>query len=337
MACLAFLPSAISCGSGGSVDANTGSVGDSPPDSAPAPPDTLPSDTLPPAPPPDSTPSTPVVPQSGTPFGMVDLWINDTLRYGPAPFTMSMNFDNPLGIIGKINLARAMGHRLILGMTGGRHDRYTIDGKFDLGKWKARMDLFNTPEIRAAVAAAVADGTVLMANVMDEPNNFSWGGVMTKPLIDQMAAYVKAIFPTLIVGVSIRWDWRQEERYQVIDFIVTHYSAKFGSLTAWRDGALNVAKDNGVSVLFTINPLDGGNRISGCPLGSTGGAGTYSSNCRMTAGQIREFGSVLGVAGCALMVWKYEPKLMSNPDNVQAFKDLAAMLATHQAPPCRRH
>jgi hypothetical protein len=178
---------------------------------------------------------------------------------------------------------------------------------------------------------------VMLANVMDEPNNYTWGGVMTKPLIDQMAAYVKAIFPTLVVGVSIRWDWRQEERYQVIDFIVTHYSAKYGSLTAWRDGALTVAKDNGVSVVFTINPLDGGSHISGCPLGSTGGAGTYSSNCRMTAGQIREFGSVLGVAGCALMVWKYEPKLMSNPDNVQAFKDLAAMLATHQAPSCRRH
>jgi hypothetical protein len=250
---------------------------------------------------------------------------------------MSMSHDRPASIITRINLARAMGHRLILAMTGGRHSRYTTGGKFDLGKWTAQMDEFNTPEIRAAVGAAVADGTVLTADVMDEPNHFTWGGVMTKPLIDRMAAYVKAIFPTLLVGVSVRWDWRPEERYHVIDYIATNYKVKFGSLTAWRDGALAAAKENGVSVLFVVNMIDGGSFIAGCPLGSTAGDGTFGNNCRMTPAQIKEVGSVLGVAGCALLVWKYERKVMGNPDNVQALKELGAMLATRPTPPpCRR-
>jgi len=248
-----------------------------------------------------------------------------------------MQHDKPGNIINRINRARSMGHRLILAMTGGKHSRYITDGKFDLAKWTDQMDAFNTPEIRLAVTKAVEDGTVLAANVMDEPNNFTWGGVMTKPLVDRMAEYVKSIFPTLLVGVSIRWDWRLEERYHVIDFVATHFRVKEGPLSVWRDGALSMARDNGISIMFTLNPLDNGSPIRGCPLGSTGGNGTYSTNCRMTPAQIREIGSVLGVAGCALMVWRYDKELMSNHENLEVFKDLGAMLATRHAPLCKRH
>jgi hypothetical protein len=122
---------------------------------------------------------------------------------------------------------------------------------------------------------------------------------------------------------------------------MTHYAPHYqesGGLTAWRDGALQMAKDNGVSILFAINPINNGTRVRGCPPGSTGGPGTWGVNCRMTPAQIREFGSVLGVAGCGLMMWKYEAKLMSNPENVRALQDLGEMLASRPAPPpCRRH
>jgi hypothetical protein len=283
-----------------------------------------------------------VPPRPGIPFGAVDLWIDSTAPYyGPAPFTMSMNFDDPETIIRKMERAHAMGHRLILVMAGGKHSRYITDGKFDLDKWTARMDEYNTPTIRAAIEAAIANGTVVAANVMDEPNNFTWGGVMTKPLVDSMAAYVKGMFPTLTVGVSIRWDWRPEEHYKVIEFIVTHYAphyAKNATVTEWRDGALQMAKENGISILFALNPLNNGTRVRGCPVGATGGPGTWGVSCRMTPGQIREWGSVLGVAGCGLMVWKYEAKLLANSENIQALKDLGEMLGSHPTPPpCRRH
>jgi hypothetical protein len=323
-------------GGPGTVPGESGPVDTLPVDTLPV--DTLPVDTLPSPsePPPGPNPVPPT--QAGIPFGPFDLWHTSYSfpAWGPAPFTMSSNADAPDSIIIRINAARALGHKLILGMTSGEHSRYITNGKFDWDKWKARQDRYNTPAIKEAVAAAVADGTVLMNNMMDEPQHSTWGGVMTKPLIDRMAAYVKNIFPTLLEGVSVRWDWRPDERYRVLDFIVNQYVARYGSVTDWRDQALAAAKQNGVAFVFGLNPINGGTRVRGCPLGPTGGPGTYGGNCRMTAAQVREFGSTLGVAGCALILWRYNEAFMSRADNQQAFKDVAAKLATRQSSPCRR-
>jgi hypothetical protein len=56
----------------------------------------------------------------------------------------------------------------------------------------------------------------------------------------------------------------------------------------------------------------------------------------MTADQVREWGTVLGSAGCALTMWRYDPSFMAKPENQQAFKDVAAALAKAPATPCRR-
>ena len=55
-------------------------------------------------------------------------------------------------------------------MTGGSHSLYLTNGVFDLAKWKAKMDAYNTTAVKSAVAAAVADGTIIGNSVMDEPN-----------------------------------------------------------------------------------------------------------------------------------------------------------------------
>lgn len=351
------LASALSCGSDRSAGpTNNSAIGDSlvPPDSVATPvdsqaPPSPPSDSVPTVPTPaDPTLPTPTDPpllpgdptaptQHGIPFGPVDIWKDDTtVAHAPEPFTMSSNADRPEGVVSRINAAREMGQKLVLTMTGGKHGRYITAGKFDWAKWKARQDRYDTPPIKAAVAAGFRDGTVLMANVMDEPQHKSWGGVMTKPLLDRMAAHVKSIFPGLPVGVSARWDFRPDERYEVMDFIVTQYVARYGSVTAWRDEVLAVAKENGIDVAFAINPINGGSPIRGCPSGSTGGKGTYSDRCRMTPAQVRDFGSTLGVAGCALVLWRYEEKFWSKPENHAAFQDLAATLSTKGGSPCRR-
>jgi hypothetical protein len=356
---IVVLVSAISCGSDKSTGlSDLSPVGDSlvpPADSLqtpgiPAPPLSPPADSTPPIvptppavpdtlappspPPPDPAPPPPA--QSGIPFGAVDLWVDTTVLYGPEPFTMSINSDRPETLVARINAARALRHRLVLTMTGGMHSRYITNDKFDIAKWKTRQDLYDTPEIRAAVTAGLADGTVLMANIIDEPQHSSWGGVPNKELMDEMAAHVKRIFPTLPVGVWAKPDWLPAERYKVVDFLITQYVARYGSVTAWRDLVLAVAKENGIAVLFAINPINGGMPVPSCPVGPTGGKGTYSNRCQMTPDQIRESGAVLGVAGCGLVVWRYEQKFMSRSENHQAFEDLAAKLSSKTAPPCRR-
>ena len=160
---------------------------------------------------------------TGVPLGQFWLWSSNTaLKSDPAPFTVSIQSSDPAGVVTQINAARGMRQKLVLFMTGGAHSNYMTNGSFDLAKWKARMDLFNTSTIKAAVADAVKDGTVIGNALMDEPENANWGGLLvTKPMLDQMAAYAKVYFPTLPMGVNhtTRYaSWRTTERYHVVDY-----------------------------------------------------------------------------------------------------------------------
>jgi hypothetical protein len=56
----------------------------------------------------------------------------------------------------------------------------------------------------------------------------------------------------------------------------------------------------------------------------------------MTPEQVREFGRVLGPAGCALMMWRYDSAFMANADNVLAFRDIASLLASLPRKSCKR-
>jgi PKD repeat protein len=276
---------------------------------------------------------------SGIPYGSSDLWKGTTLVWGPAPFTTSNNYTDAVTVVRQIDAARAIKQKLILNMTGGAHARYKTDGKFDLAKWKAVMDTYDTPAIKAAVQAAVADGTVIVNLVMDEPNVPDWGGVMTKPLLDHMAWYVKNLFPTLPVGVVVRWDWRLDEHFQVMDAYSAQYQWNKGSVTTYRDNVLAQARVDGMAVIFSMNILDGGIlnwTTRDCPIPLTGGFGTYSPTCRMTADQVRDWGRTLGVAGCAMNMWRYDAAFMAKAENQQAFRDVAATLATVPGKPCRR-
>jgi hypothetical protein len=275
--------------------------------------------------------------RAGTPYGPDGLWAGyTTMKRGYQMFTASVNSDSPAGIIKRINAARAARHQLVLMMTGGGHNNYISRGRFDYGKWRARMDRYRTPAIRAAVAAGVAAGTVLGNNMLDEPNHASWGGVITKAVIDRMAAHVKSIFPTLPVGVSIRWDWRPSERYRKLDFIVTQYVTRFGSATTWKNQALAAARKNGIALVFSFNPLNGGTKIRGCPLGRTGGHGTYGGNCRMTPAQIRTTGYALAGSTCAVLMWRYDGSFMLKAANASAFKAVTARLSNTPRGRCRR-
>jgi hypothetical protein len=276
--------------------------------------------------------------RGGVPFGPHGLWASyKQMNKGYELFNASVNSDSPSGLITRINAARQAKQHLFLVMAGGAHSRYITRGKFDLAKWKRRMDAYRTPAIKAAIRAAVADGTVLGDDIIDEPNHPTWGGVMTKALLDRMAAYVKGIFPTLPVGVSIRWDWRSQERYKVVDFITTQYVTRFGSVDAWRNGAIEAAKKNRIALVLAFNPLNGGTVTRGCPLGRTGGKGTYGGNCRMTPAQIRSSGMALGTGACAVVMWKYDRNFMLKTANAKAFRDVKNKLANSPGRSCRRY
>ena len=286
----------------------------------------------------------PAVSYSGIPFGPYNLWANPTeLEWGPDPFTASLdNSSFPNSLARRIEAARQKRVRLVLAMTAGPSEVIT-NGKFDLGKWKARMNTLNTSAIRKAVADGVADGTIVGNKMMDEPESPQWGGVPTKSMIDQMATYAKGIFPTLPMGIghgAPGFKWRSGERYKVLDWVGVQYVWNYnqGKVDAWRNEVLDFARANGVTPMFGLNILNGGVRDKqggwDCP--GTGGKGTKTSYCRMTADQVRTYGRAIGPSGCALLMWRYDDAFMSKSTNKSAFKDVASLLSSKPKRACRR-
>jgi hypothetical protein len=249
--------------------------------------------------------------------------------------------------------------RLVLAMTGGPHTELKrgcclslINGvvQFDRRKWDAVMAKFNTATIRNAVAQAVADGTVIGATVMDEPetsghgNKNTWGppGTMSKLRVDGLCAAVQSIFPTLPAGVQHPpLDWERDKSYKVCQFIWG--GVKGTTLTEFianKNAALALGARDHHAILFNMNVINGGRRDTDGNYNCTGtdqaGKGNWYPLCRMTAARVRERGLILGPAGCALTMWTHNSTFWSRTDNKAAFKDVAAKIATAPAKACRR-
>jgi hypothetical protein len=281
---------------------------------------------------------------TGIPYGPHGLWATvTTLKWGPAPFTLSQDNSFANSIVARIDAARQKRQRLIVAMTGGLTSEYTTNGKFDLAKWKTRMNTFKTVAIKNAVAAGVADGTIVGNKLIDEPETPKWGGSLTKPLIDQMAAYVKGIFPTLPVGVNMGapgYTWRTWERFRVVDYVLMQYqwSNNQGNIGSWRDKVLAWSKAEGVTPFFSLNLLDGGvvDNVGTWDCAGTGGKGTLAHRCRMTADQVRTWGRAVGPYGCAMLMWQYDDAFMAKSANQYAFRDVGSLLASKPRRTCRR-
>jgi hypothetical protein len=279
---------------------------------------------------------------SGIAFGPYSAYATTTsLKSGTGAFTASLENAFANSLITRINAARQQHHRLVLAMTGGWSE-YLTNGKFDLGKWKARMNTFNTAAIKKAVADAVADGTVVGNKILDEPETPKWGGSMTKAKIDDMARYVKNMFPTLPVGITYGtrgYQWHTSEHYQALDWVLSQYMwvVTKGNVTTWRDAVLGWARAEGVTPAFSLNLLDGGVKDDvgawDCP--GTGGKGTMTRYCRMTAAQVRDWGQAIGPYGCVMLSWRYDDAFMSRSDNQSAFRDVASLLNSKPRGSCK--
>jgi hypothetical protein len=311
----------------------------------------------------------------GIPFGPGNLFrsISNIETVGTESFSLGMDGVTHNYIIDRINAVRELNAsrpvkvKLLTSMTGGPHTasdsgRFlrTINGElqFSMAEWKKAMRLYNTPEIKNAVADAVRDGIIIGNNVMDEPfvsgegDGNTWGppGTMTKARVDSMCKFVKdSVFPTLPTGVAHSHHlFEPEKSYQSCDFIIDQYSARFGAagngsisdVTAYRDEGLRIATAGNHAIIFAYNVINGGVQDKDgtwdCSGAGQGNLGQREPNCSMTPAQIRDWGQVLGPAGCAMTLWRYDDAFMANSSNQQAFADVAALLSTKPSKACRR-
>ena len=280
-----------------------------------------------------------VVVAVGLPFGPFNMYNGATPLPNTDVFTASINHTDTLqGSIDRIHAARIAHKHLVLMMTDGCHSNntsgqpncsgdpdgpYRTGGNFDLTKWNNQMDRYNTATrqaFRDTVAAAVADGTILGNSVLDEPSNSTWGGVITKAMVDQMCTKVRSIFPSLPVGVVTVHYWSASGPYHVCDFIVDEFSydnAPGGgpgrdNPTPFKNAGLAFASANGMQVVFEMNILHGGIPLAGC-----------TPNCQMAAADLDSAGRILGAAGSGLLMWQYDATMMAADSYKVAFSHIA--------------
>ncbi len=244
-------------------------------------------------------------------------------------FTAGKSYADPQRLVRLLGRLRANKQGAFLALTGGAHTLYMTDGKFDFAKWKAGTARYNTPILKAALEAGVGDGTILGYNMMDEPPHPSWGGGLTKPIVDSMAAYCKALFPFMPCGVTVDYRWRPAERYRLVDFIIAQTWMETQSATAFRDSAVAAARRNGVALVLSMN-LFGAARTEGCePRGK---------QCLMRPAEVREWGRtfVSEPYACGLTMWHYEAPMWARAEYQAQFRDIASIARQRVAKPCRR-
>jgi len=314
-----------------------------------------PRSSSPAGPPRSSSPASPPRPPSasaarGVPFGASQVW-GSLGRSGTESFDLLHEGVRAGNIVQRIAEARRRKVRLLLNMTGGHVPYMSSSGgihQFDMQRWRDSMATYDRDPIKAAVAEAVEDGTIVGNSVMDEPHargqgdGNTWGpqGTMTKARVDSMCAYVKSIFPTMPVGVVHQHQlFEPSQSYRVCDFLVDQYQYSYGPVTAWRDAALAMAHRDGIRIVFGANELNGGpkDRDGTWDCKEEGGyKGQSSPNCQIPPDSLERWYPILARAGCGFRVWRWDPVRTNDPAYRAARRAVRDSLAGWNAPTCAR-
>lgn len=179
----------------------------------------------------------------------------------------------------------------------------------------------------------LTDGTLIGVQVIDDRGATNWGGVaITNAQTDEMAKWWKEIMPGLPTLVRDgRASGISGYSWQYLDGAIMQYANYLGDITAWRDGILNAAQTTKLSLVLSLNVLDGGN-------GSSGWQGGKSTKWNMSPTELRTYGQVLAAAPgiCGLVSWKTDPTYQARTGVTEALKYIAGLAAQHPATSCNR-
>lgn len=288
----------------------------------------------------------------GVPYGEFGLFAdNKTLKAYTEPFNMSQSSVDPGGVCLRISAARQLKVRLVTTIGAGGHSQYLTGGKFDFPKWKSIVIKYNTSANRTCMASGVSDGTVIGNILMDEPEHSTWGGVVTKATLDDMADYVRGFFPTLPMGIGhgppAYFNWRTGETFKRLDFVYYQYAYNVqrknyftrGDVDNWRKGAMASAAANHATPAFGINPMDGGaldtDGTWNCSSNLQYGKGTDTKRCRMPPDMVIKYGKALAPYGCYFNHWRWDSDYNRISEIKAAFSNVRAAANTAAQHACK--
>jgi hypothetical protein len=239
----------------------------------------------------------------------------------------------PDNIISLLTAIRAKGGRLVLKMCMGKDSYVKTNGVFDLNKWKSLVDRFR----KVNLAPFITDGTLMGHFLIDEPQRSAkWGKVISQATVESMAAYSKAIWPTMNTFVRAAPSWLASSpvTYRALDAGWLQYASGKGEASQVGAAEVAAAKSKGLGLMMGLNILDGGN-------GSSGVAGWTRGRYAMSATEIRNYGTALlnQTYTCGFYNWMYEdfgPAYYARTDIKSAMTDLSNKAKAHIRTSCRQ-
>jgi hypothetical protein len=271
-----------------------------------------------PAPAPSPAPA-PAPAGGGIPFGQFH--VPDAL-FGK-PYTGALRTVSPTSVLSVLKNARAARARIVLDLAGSRRMYTNADGTWNLELWKQRIDRYRGMDF----APYVADGTVIVNYLLDEPNcPECWGG-KTIPFADIEAAakYSKSIWPYMPTGVRVIPSWLQGAgfRWVAVDMAWAQYKTSKGDLRTFLNREVTAAKALSLGLVAGMNITHGGS----------------PDRTEMTPAMLRSYGELLAREpySCGFINWQYETAYESRADIQDAMDYLVGITRSRPSAPCVRH
>ena len=187
---------------------------------------------------------------------------------------------------------RSRGGRVVLTFSGNER-YYKTGGRFDMGKWKARVNRYRNIDI----SSFIQDGTIIGHYLIDEPNDpENWGRPIPPSTLEEMAKYSKQLWPNLTTVVRVEPGYLNYT-HRHLNVAWAQYVHRKGTASDYIQRNVANASKRGLGLIVGLNILKGG------PGGS-----------RMTASQISTWGSTMLSSSypCAFVSWQYNNTLTTS-------------------------
>jgi len=233
--------------------------------------------------------------------------------YSGAKLTVSPN-----RVLGELSAIKSRGGRVVLMLAGNPRHYKDSRGRFDLRKWKARVDRFKNVRIDPYIK----DGTIIGHYLLDEPNDkANWNGTTVSPaVLDEMARHSKLRWPRMATIVRTHPSWfKRPPRH--VDAAWAQYLGRRGPVKEYIRENVEDARRKGLALVVGLNVLKGGT----------------PKRTPMTASQVKSWGSALLNSSypCAFLNWKYDDRFLSRPGMRSAMKALRQKAESRPRKSCR--
>jgi hypothetical protein len=255
--------------------------------------------------------------RGGIPFGT---WALPTSEFGEV-YNGAMRNIAPNHLLRELAAIKARGGRVVLALAGPEWFFKDKNGYFSLSMWKERIDRFKGVDF----TSYLDDGTIIGHYMIDEPNDpVNWTGRPVEgPMLEQMAAYSKQLWPKLatVVRAKPTYMGRWGNIYRHLDVAWAQWWTTQGDPKDYIRREVVEAQRLGLALITGLNIRKGGPK-----------------HTNLDPDIARSAGSALLAEEypCAFISWEWDDAYMARADVKAAMANLSQKAENHSSRSCSR-